>query len=118
MRGLVMIISVLALACADELGSDVASQAVVTSCGIGGDVMATETLTTAAIPNLSALERAQIVAAVQESAHTDVTTVEEAFDRVDQHEINRIVLWYANANQFYTEIEFGAGDNSYGAIFY
>jgi hypothetical protein len=47
-----------------------------------------------------------------------VTTVEMAFDRVDGHEINRIVLWHEGSNQFYVEIEYGAGDNSYGAIFY
>jgi len=87
-------------------------------CGVGGQVLSVERLTPAAIPGLSALERAQIVAAVQESAHTDVTTVEESFARVDQHEINRIVLLGQVANQFYVEIEFGAGGNSYGAYFY
>lgn len=100
----------------DALGTT--SQAVPGSCGLGDEVLATETLTPAAIPGLSALERAQIVAAVTESAHTDVTTVEMAFDRVDGHEINRIVLWDEGTNQFYVEIEYGAGDNSYGAIFY
>ena len=88
------------------------------SCGLGDQELARETLTPAAIPGLSALERAQIVAAVQESAHTDVTTVEEAFDRVDGHEINRIVLRDEGTHQFYLEVEYGAGDNSYGAIFY
>src|SRR6185436_20175172 len=51
-------------------------------CGIGGDVLAEEMLTAASIPDLSELEKAQIVLAVQESAHTDVTTVEEAFSVV------------------------------------
>ncbi len=88
------------------------------SCGIGGEVLAMETLTVASIPGLSALERAQIVLAVQESAHTDVTTVEEAFDRVDPEEINQIVLHDHASNQYYVEIEYGAGENSYGAIFY
>jgi len=87
-------------------------------CGIGGDVLSVERLTPAAIPGLSALEGAQIIAAVQESAHSDVTTVEQAFAVVDQHEINRSVLFDQAAGQFYVEIEFGAGGNSYGAFLY
>jgi DNA uptake protein ComE-like DNA-binding protein len=88
------------------------------SCGVGGDLLSHERLTPADIPSLSTLEAAQIVLAVQESAHTDVTTVEEAFDRVDEHEINMIVLYDAPVDQFYVEVEYGAGENSYGAIFY
>ena len=112
---------VMASGCAGEPGGAALGstrQAVTGSCGLGDQVLAAETLTPASIPELSALERAQIVAAVQESAHTDVTTVEVAFDRVDGHEINRIVLWAPGTHQFYVEIEYGAGDNSYGAIFY
>jgi hypothetical protein len=85
---------------------------------VGGDVLAFDTLHEADIPSLSALQAAQIVEAVRESAHTDVTTVEEAFDRVDDNEVNQIVLYDESWNQFYTEMEFGAGGNSYGAIFY
>jgi DNA uptake protein ComE-like DNA-binding protein len=120
-----ILLSSLAIAagCAGEPGgggetSGRASQAVLGSCGLGDEVLAWETLTPVVIPALSALERAQIVAAVQESSHTDVTTVEEAFDRVDGHEINRIVRRDAWTNQFYLKVEYGAGDNSYGAIFY
>jgi hypothetical protein len=127
----VIVSSSLAVAagCAGEPGPDAlgdalggvfgaARQSLFGACGLGDEVLAAETLTPASIPALTVLERAQIVAAVQESAHTDVTTVEVAFDRVDGHEINRIVLWDAGTNQFYVEIEYGAGDNSYGAIFY
>lgn len=88
------------------------------ACGLGDEVLATETLTTASIPTLSTIERAQIVAAVQESAHTDVTTAEEAFDRVDDHEIHRTVLRDSGTNQFYVELKYHAGDNPYGAVFY
>jgi hypothetical protein len=117
-----IILSALALsACAVE--SDPGELSTTTAaaggtCGIGGDFFGSETLTPTSIPTLSQLRRAQIVAAVQESAHTDVTTVEEAFDRVDQHEINVITLRLGGTNQFYTEIEYGAGENSYGAYFY
>ncbi|HEU4534614.1 MAG TPA: hypothetical protein VFS00_10875, partial [Polyangiaceae bacterium] len=88
------------------------------ACGLGDEVVAAGVLTAASIPALSALQREQIVLAVQESAHVDVATVEEAFDRVDGHEVNEVVLRDAATNQFYTEIEYGAGDNSYGAVFY
>jgi DNA uptake protein ComE-like DNA-binding protein len=88
------------------------------ACGLGDEVVATDQLTPASIPSLSAVQRAQIVLAVQESAHTDVTTVEEAFDRVDENEINVITWRHGGTNQFYVEIEYGAGENSYGAVFY
>lgn len=88
------------------------------TCGIGGEVLSVETLTPASIPSLTALQKRQIVLALQESAHTDVTTVEEAFRRVDGQEINSIIMRQQTYNQFYVMIEYGAGDNSYGAIFY
>jgi hypothetical protein len=88
------------------------------ACGLGDEELAHETLTEASIPELSAVQRAQIVGAVQESAHTDVTTVEEAFDRVDENEIDVSVLRDSGENQFYVQVDFHAGDNPYGAIFY
>lgn len=88
------------------------------TCGIGGEVLASRVLTAADIPSLSSLERAQIILALQESAHTDVTTIEQAFQRTDGHEINSLVVRNETYNQFYTEIEYGAGDNSYGAYFF
>ena len=81
-------------------------------------MLAQRVLTSAAIPLLSALEKRQIILAVQESAHTDVTTIEEAFARVDGHVFNSIVVRNESYDQFYLEIEYGAGDNSYGAFFY
>jgi DNA uptake protein ComE-like DNA-binding protein len=88
------------------------------ACALGGEFIAQETLTPASIPTLSEVDVAQIIAALHESAHTDVTTIQEAFSRVDEGLINRITLRDVHSNQFYTEIEFGAGGNSYGAIFY
>src|SRR5687767_5456772 len=82
-------------------------------CPRGDELLSHEVLTPASIPSLSALERAQIIRAVQESAHTDVTTIEEAFDRVDEDLINRDVRRDSFNNQFYVRIEYGAGDNSY-----
>jgi hypothetical protein len=91
---------------------------VTAGCGISGEALDIQTLTPASIPRLTPLQKQQIVRAVQESAHTDVTTVEQAFSRVDGNEINQIIMRQTQYNQFYVEMEFGAGDNSYGAIFY
>lgn len=66
---------------------------------------------------LSTLERAQVVLAVHQSSHADVTTAEEAFDRVDQNEINHVELFDAVGARAFVALEYGAGDNSYGAIF-
>jgi hypothetical protein len=66
---------------------------------------------------LDGLMAAQVVRAVQASAHSDVTTPTEAFDRVDQNEINRIPLHDTARERDYVAYEYGAGDNSYGAIF-
>jgi hypothetical protein len=76
---------------------------------------ATTTLTSAA--GLDATSRYQIVAAMHASSHTDVTTAEEAFMRADSGEINRIELRDGFAVRKYVAWEYGAGDNSYGAIF-
>lgn len=59
----------------------------------------------------------QVILAVQQSSHNDVTTLEEAFDRVDQGEVNQLDLWEGSNGQAYSAFEYGAGDNSYGAIF-
>src|SRR5690606_10962837 len=66
---------------------------------------------------LSALEREQIVLAVQASSHDDVTTAEEALSRVDQGEINQVHYWDTTGRRGLTVYEYGAGDNSYGRIF-
>ncbi len=67
--------------------------------------------------NFSATEQAQIVRALQASSHTDVTTVAEAFAAADGGVINRQPLRDDIAIRTYYFYEYGAGDNSYGAIF-
>lgn len=69
------------------------------------------------VPNLSALDRQRIVIAVQQSSHTDVRTVEEAFGRVDQGEVRRVDLYDEAGARAFVAFEYGAGDNSYGAVF-
>lgn len=66
---------------------------------------------------LSDLEGGQIVRALHASTHTDVTTVEEALERVDGGVITRLELRDWHAVRRYTAWRYGAGDNTYGAIF-
>ncbi|HTV20050.1 MAG TPA: DVUA0089 family protein [Polyangiaceae bacterium] len=65
----------------------------------------------------SELEAQQLVIAVQQSSHTDVTTPAEALARVDQNEVRRMRLRAPSDAREYDVFEYGAGDNSYGAIF-
>jgi hypothetical protein len=65
----------------------------------------------------SALDQQRIVLAVQQSSHTDVTTVAQAFAAVDQHVIRRVDLYDATGARAFVAFEYGAGDNSYGAVF-
>lgn len=79
-------------------------------------VSGTQTLTSGA--GLLDLDKQRIIIALHQSSHTDVTTIEEAFAAADQGEINITRLYEPAAARTYTAIEYGAGDNSYGAIFY
>jgi hypothetical protein len=74
-------------------------------------------ITAANLDTLNVSDQQRLVLAVQQSAHTDVTTPLEALSRVDQGEVN--VTWLAepDARRAYVAFEYGAGDNSYGAIF-
>jgi hypothetical protein len=67
--------------------------------------------------DLTELTKRQIVRALHASSHTDVTTLEEAFAAVDGGEIN--LLWINDeiGARVFLGVEYGAGDNSYGAIF-
>jgi hypothetical protein len=62
-------------------------------------------------------ERQQLVLAVRQSTHRDVSTVGEALERVDEHEVRRIWLTPPSGQPRYVVYEYGAGDNSYGAFF-
>jgi hypothetical protein len=66
---------------------------------------------------LSPLDQARVVLAVQQSAHTDVTTVAEAFTRVDGNTIRRVDVYDEVGARSFVAFEYGAGDNSYGAVF-
>ncbi len=63
------------------------------------------------------LERQQILLAVRTTAYEDVTTLEEAFDAVDENEVNQTEVWDASNRLAFTVYEVGAGDNSFGMYF-
>lgn len=87
-------------------------------CPMGDELLTHEVLTDASIPGLSDLERRQIIVALHQSSHTDVVTIEEAFDRADDGIIEVSVRRGSATNQFYVQIEYGAGENVYGAYLY
>ncbi len=64
-----------------------------------------------------AVDAVRVVRAVQQSAHTDVTTVAQAFAAVDQQVIRRIDIYDEAGARAFVALEYGAGDNSYGAVF-
>jgi hypothetical protein len=74
-------------------------------------------ITPANLPMLNEQERQWLVDAVKQSSHTDVTTAEEALGRVDQQEMNVVYIAEPAAQRQFIAFEYGAGDNSYGAIF-
>lgn len=75
------------------------------------------TLHLADAATLSAIQGAQLVRALHASTHTDVTTVAEAFAAADQGEINYVRVWDEAGSRSFVAVEYGAGDNSYGALF-
>jgi subtilisin-like proprotein convertase family protein len=66
--------------------------------------------------SLTPLQEAQILSAVQATAH-EPTTITEAFEVVDDNEVNYAEIWDASGRRAYTVYEVGAGDNSFGKIF-
>jgi hypothetical protein len=69
------------------------------------------------LSTLTAEQQHQLVLAVQQSAHDDVTTPEEAINAVDQGEVNVTWLYEPTAMRGFIAFEYGSGDNSYGAVF-
>jgi hypothetical protein len=69
------------------------------------------------VDGLSELAGAQLLRAVQQSSHTDVTTPAEALERVDQQEVRRIDFRARDGGEAFVVYEYGVGDNSYGAFF-
>ncbi len=66
---------------------------------------------------LSEVEQAQLVDAMHESTHTDVSTAADALALVDGNEVNVLHLWDATNARAYVAFEYGVGDSSYGRIY-
>ncbi len=67
---------------------------------------------------LPAAEQSQILQALAQSALGQASDLNEAFDFVDDNRINQVRLWDGSNDQPFIAYEFGAGDNSFGAIFH
>lgn len=74
-------------------------------------------LVATAATSITALQGQQAVRAMHASTHTDVTTASQAFAAADQGEINFYPVTEKATGRAFTAVEYGAGDNSYGAIF-
>jgi hypothetical protein len=81
------------------------------------EIINTNKITAANLDTYSAADQAKLVRAVQQSSHTDVMTPAEALSRVDQNEVNVTFINEPAARRMFIAFEYGAGDNSYGAIF-
>ncbi len=67
--------------------------------------------------HFDATQDARVIAALHESTHTEVTTVAQAFAAADQNEIDIVHIYDLLGAREFIAIEYGAGDNPYGAIF-
>ena len=66
---------------------------------------------------VDALLTKQLIAACHQSSYTDVKTLADAFDAVDQGEFVVRQVKDKKTGETYTAVDYGAGDNTYGAIF-
>ncbi|MBC7172301.1 MAG: hypothetical protein H5U40_07750 [Polyangiaceae bacterium] len=65
---------------------------------------------------LTAAESEQLLAAVR-VAYAEASDLDSALDSVDQSEVNQLVLRELDSGRDFVAYEYGAGDNSYGAVF-
>lgn len=66
---------------------------------------------------VDALLAKQLIAACHQSSYTDVKTLADAFEAVDQGEFVVRQVKDKKTGATYTAVDYGAGDNTYGAIF-
>lgn len=66
---------------------------------------------------VDALLSKQLIAACHQSSYTDVKTLADAFEAVDQGEFVVRQVKDKKTGETYTAVDYGAGDNTYGAIF-
>jgi len=82
----------------------------------GPDFETTLSVRVTDLERLSALRRSQLLAAVR-VAWSDVRSPEEALATVDSGEANLLELTHRASGARFVAWEYGAGDNSYGAVF-
>ncbi len=75
------------------------------------------TLEASDIGGLTTLEATRILEAVKATAYDDVTSLEEAFEAVDEGIVHETALWDPSGRRAFVAYEVGAGDNSFGAWF-
>jgi hypothetical protein len=80
-------------------------------------VTSERTLTSADASSISPELTKQIIAACHQSSHTDVKTLADAFEAVDQGEFVIREGTDKKTGAKYLSVDYGAGDNTYGAIF-
>ncbi len=80
-------------------------------------VAAKRILTEDDIPALLPIQQGQLLEAVQQAGYEDVYTVLDAISVVDEQTVFYHELWEGSNGRAYRSYEFGAGGNSYGAIF-
>ncbi len=66
---------------------------------------------------VDALLKKQLIAACHQSSYTEVKTLADAFAAVDQGEFVVRQVKDKKTGETYTAVDYGAGDNTYGAIF-
>jgi hypothetical protein len=80
------------------------------------EALSSSTLDLPAARALSAIEQARLLEAVR-VAHPDVADLVAAFESVEGNRVNRLVLDEIAGDREFIAYEFGAGDNSFGAVF-
>ncbi len=66
---------------------------------------------------VDALLKKQIISACHQSSYEDVKTLADAFEAVDEGDFVVCEVKDKATGELYTSIDYGAGDNTYGAIF-
>lgn len=91
------------------------------SAGTFGDfldqVTTTSSVDVTTAGQVDALLKKQLIAACHQSSYTDVKTLADAFEAVDQGEFVVRQVKDKKTGETYTSVDYGAGDNTYGAIF-
>lgn len=111
----------LAVSLAKELKAAAANQSILDTAGSFYELKQTATTVSrttitegAAVDDLL---KQQLITACHQSTYTDVRTLADAYEAVDQGEFVITELKDKKTGKLYTAIDYGAGDSTYGAIY-